>query len=120
MLLSSIPSTGLGNSFVFFDMHSEGLVHYFEGSALRLELSGQDVLGDAIKSLRLDNFMFGTTDFGQPKRVEKVCFPLFAGLWLYSLVLFVFVFLFVPVVCSQVSDRYCVHARWPRRNSRQD
>lgn len=48
-------------------------MHFFEGPCLRIELNGLIMLASAIKtSLGITDFMFGTTDFGQPKRVEKV------------------------------------------------
>ncbi|KAK2950016.1 putative Ribose-phosphate pyrophosphokinase [Blattamonas nauphoetae] len=70
-LLSQLPSYGIGNSFLFMDLHVSGILHYFEGSVLRAELYGQDVLTDGLKQCGLEeNSMFATADLGRPKWVE--------------------------------------------------
>lgn len=35
-LLSSLPSHGHGNTFLFFDLHTSGIIHYFEGIFIQL------------------------------------------------------------------------------------
>lgn len=70
-MLSSIPNTELGNTFLMMDLHVSGLVHYFEGDCLRAELYGESVLVKAIAKLGLSNFMFGSADLGRPKWVKS-------------------------------------------------
>lgn len=53
-LFSSLGATDEGNVFVFLDLHTAGLLHYFEGSCLRIELYGQRALCDAIYSAGFD------------------------------------------------------------------
>lgn len=69
--LSSIPNTGLGNTFLLLDPHTSGLIHYFEGDCVRYELYAETVLLKAITDLRLKRFMFGTADLGRPKWVKS-------------------------------------------------
>ena len=69
-MLSNIPNSGAGNSFLFFDLHADGLVHYFEGDCLRFELYGGESLVKALKQKKLKNFMFGSADLGRPKWVK--------------------------------------------------
>jgi ribose-phosphate pyrophosphokinase len=52
------------------DLHTAGLVHYFEGECLRFELYAESVLTDAVKELGLSNFMFASADLGRPLWVE--------------------------------------------------
>lgn len=68
--LSSIPNSGLGNTFLLLDPHTSGLVHYFEGGCVRYELYAEAILTKAIADLNLRNFMFGTADLGRPKWVK--------------------------------------------------
>lgn len=70
-LLSSIPNSGLGNSFLMLDLHSAGIVHYFEGDCLRSELYAESVLADSIKSVGPKDFMFASADMGRPLWVQS-------------------------------------------------
>jgi len=72
-LLSSIPNTGWGNTFVLVDVHQAGIVHYFEGPATRVELYAEPILLKGIEALGLvhDNMMFASADLGRPKWVES-------------------------------------------------
>jgi ribose-phosphate pyrophosphokinase len=81
-LLSKIPSFGFGNGFLLLDLHVSGMflvrffilcfvgiLHYFEGSLLRSEISA---MNDFIKILEKggvtsDRFMFASADLGRPK-----------------------------------------------------
>lgn len=68
-MMSSIPSSGLGNVFMLLDLHVEGLLHYFEGPCVRVELYAEQILLDGIKALGLTDFMFASADLGRPKWV---------------------------------------------------
>eukprot|EP00698_Gefionella_okellyi_P015141 TRINITY_DN4257_c0_g1_i1.p1 TRINITY_DN4257_c0_g1~~TRINITY_DN4257_c0_g1_i1.p1 ORF type:complete len:327 (-),score=74.42 TRINITY_DN4257_c0_g1_i1:46-1026(-) len=70
-MMSSIPSTGMGNTFLFLDLHVQGLLHYFEGPCVRTELYAEDVLKEGVRQLNLENFMFASADLGRPKWVES-------------------------------------------------
>lgn len=50
-----------------------GILHYFEGDALRTELYGQSILQKAIGELPFnkEEFMFASADLGRPKWFEK-------------------------------------------------
>lgn len=68
--LSKIPNSGLGNVFLMLDLHVAGLLHYFEGDCLRYELYAEEVLAEAIRELKLKNFMFASADLGRPSWVQ--------------------------------------------------
>lgn len=68
--LSLIPNGDLRNVFLMMDLHTPGLVHYFEGNCLRFELSAEDVLAGAVKDISLTDFVFGSADLGRPKGVK--------------------------------------------------
>jgi len=70
-LLSAIPNTGLGNIFLFLDLHTPGLVHYFEGNCLRYEVNSEPILVEAIKELNLSEMIFASADLGRPRRVKS-------------------------------------------------
>lgn len=53
-LFSYLGSTIDENVFVFLDLHSAGLLYYFEGSCLRIELYGEKALCDAILDMGYD------------------------------------------------------------------
>ncbi|KAG9397095.1 Ribose-phosphate diphosphokinase [Carpediemonas membranifera] len=78
-MLSAIPSTGSGNIFLLLDLHVSGILHYFEGPCLRLEMYAESILVEGIKALNLDSeivdgretrFMFASADLGRAKWVE--------------------------------------------------
>lgn len=71
-LLSAIPTSGAGNTFMLLDLHTPGLVHYFEGESVCLELSAEDILADAIAGLRLNNFVMASADLGMPVAVQRL------------------------------------------------
>ena len=49
-LLSAIPETKLGNTFMLLDLHVQGLLQYFEGSSVRMELYAEKVTALPIRS----------------------------------------------------------------------
>ena len=74
--LSTIPNTGMGNVFLFMDLHVSGIVHYFEGDCLRFELYSEPAilaeLGKLIPNLGRDkNIIFGSADLGRPMWVRS-------------------------------------------------
>jgi ribose-phosphate pyrophosphokinase len=66
-MLSAIGSVGNGNVFLLFDLHTAGLLHYFEGPCIRLEIYGQTVLQNALPELQFDprTFIFASGDLGR-------------------------------------------------------
>jgi len=72
-MLSSIGSGSNGNVFLLFDLHTAGLLHYFEGPCLRLEIYGQKTLTKALPALGFDSktFMFASADLGRTAWVNS-------------------------------------------------
>jgi ribose-phosphate pyrophosphokinase len=66
-MLSAIGSVGNGNVFLLFDLHTAGLLHYFEGPCIRLEIYGQRVLSRALPDLgfKRETFIFASGDLGR-------------------------------------------------------
>lgn len=71
--LSALGSTDDGTVFLFVDLHSKGLLHYFEGSCLRIDIESKDILKKAIEKLELDKskLVFGTPNLRQTKWVNS-------------------------------------------------
>lgn len=69
-MLSQLPHGDVRNCFLMLDLHTAGLVHYFEGECLRSELYAESVLTEAVEELGLSNFMFASADLGRPLWVE--------------------------------------------------
>lgn len=68
---SSIPNSGMGNVFLFMDLHVGGLVHYLEGDCIGFELYAQPILEEGIDSLEIPApFVFGSADLGRPSWVR--------------------------------------------------
>lgn len=65
LLLSRIPSGDFPNCFIMMDLHTLGIIQYFEGNSLRLHLSSRDILIEEMASLGLSEFMFGSADIGR-------------------------------------------------------
>eukprot|EP00761_Pharyngomonas_kirbyi_P012492 gb/GECH01012519.1/.p1 GENE.gb/GECH01012519.1/~~gb/GECH01012519.1/.p1 ORF type:complete len:335 (+),score=73.45 gb/GECH01012519.1/:1-1005(+) len=74
VLLSSIPHTGFGNTFLFLDLHKSGILHYFEGPCDRLELYAEEPLTQALQQADIPfkegRAMFGSADLGRPLWVQ--------------------------------------------------
>jgi len=72
-MLSSIGSGGNCNVFLLFDLHTAGLLHYFEGACLRIEVYGQNTLMKALPLLNFDKstFMFASADLGRTAWVNS-------------------------------------------------
>jgi len=69
-MLSKLSQGDLRNAFFFLDLHTAGLINYFEGDCLRDELPGEETLSYAFEQLGLQNFMFASADLGRPRVVE--------------------------------------------------
>ena len=63
--LSQLPQGDERNKFLFLDLHTSGFRHYFEGQCLSRELYGESVFVEAIKELKLSNFMFASADMSR-------------------------------------------------------
>lgn len=72
VMFSSLPRTSLGNHFIFFDLHSEGIPHYFEGQALIQHIYCKSIIVEAAKELADDGFVMACTDAGRAKWVESL------------------------------------------------
>ncbi len=68
--LSSIPRAAQGNRVLLMDLHSSGIVHYFEGDVVTLELYAEAHLVEAIARLGLRDLCLASTDMGRAKWVE--------------------------------------------------
>jgi ribose-phosphate pyrophosphokinase len=69
--LSNIPRATRGNWVLLMDLHSAGIVHYFEGDTVALELYAESCLVPAIEQLNLPSLCLASTDMGRAKWVEK-------------------------------------------------
>lgn len=72
VMFSSLPRTSLGNHFVFFDLHSEGIPHYFEGQVLINHIYCKPIVIEAARELAEDGFVMACTDAGRAKWVESL------------------------------------------------
>lgn len=70
-LLSSIPYASQGNHFHFFDLHSEGLPHYFEGAMTTQQLNSTALWVRCLQQINQGNFVIASTDTGRAKQVER-------------------------------------------------
>ena len=67
-LISSIPAAGDGNRVILFDLHTEGLPHYFEGNIAPFHLYGKNIFLRAAKDCANGQpFCFASTDAGRAK-----------------------------------------------------
>jgi ribose-phosphate pyrophosphokinase len=69
-LLSNIPRAPQGNFAVMMDLHASGIVHYFEGDIVALELYSEPKIVAAIEALGLPDLCLASTDMGRAKWVE--------------------------------------------------
>ena len=72
VMFSSLPRTSLGNHFIFFDLHSEGIPHYFEGQVLINHVYCKPIIIKAARELAEDGFVMACTDAGRAKWVESL------------------------------------------------
>lgn len=72
VMFSSLPRTSLGNHFIFFDLHSEGIPHYFEGQVLINHIYCKPIVIEAARELAEEGFVMACTDAGRAKWVESL------------------------------------------------
>lgn len=70
--LSAIPRAPRGNFVLLMDLHSAGIVHYFEHDAAALELYAEPKVVAAIERLGLERLCLASTDMGRAKWVEAL------------------------------------------------
>ncbi len=71
-LFSFIPHTARGNRIMLFDLHSEGLPHYFEGSLRPVHVYCKPLIIEQARKLGGDDFILACTDAGRAKWVESL------------------------------------------------
>lgn len=72
-LFSSVPITRRGNYFYFFDLHTEGIPHYFEGNVQTFHIYCKDIVINACKEIATgEDFILACTDAGRAKWVESL------------------------------------------------
>ncbi len=72
MLLSAIPTAPMGNRAMFFDLHSEGIPHYFSESIRPVHVYCKQIVLQAAQELYGNNFVLASTDAGRAKWVESL------------------------------------------------
>ena len=71
-LLSSIPRSTKGNTVYLFDLHTEGLPHYFEGHLRAVHVYCKDIIMKAVRDFGGKNCILASTDAGRAKWVESL------------------------------------------------
>ena len=71
-LFSSLPQTSRRNRFMFMDLHSEGLPHYFEGSVLPMHMYCKSIVLTTARKMGGENFVLACTDSGRANWVESL------------------------------------------------
>lgn len=71
LLLSAIPKARMGNEFVFFDLHTQGVPHYLEGNVRLAQLSARSIVTDVLGQFGTD-VVLASTDAGRAKWVESL------------------------------------------------
>jgi ribose-phosphate pyrophosphokinase len=69
--LSAMPRATQGNWILLMDLHSTGIVHYFEADTVALELYAEPKIVAAIERLGLKQLCLASTDMGRAKWVES-------------------------------------------------
>src|SRR5262249_45883681 len=69
--LSAIPHAALSNWVLLMDLHSAGIVHYFEGDVVALELYAEPTIVTAIARLGARHLCLASTDMGRAKWVQS-------------------------------------------------
>ena len=76
-LLSAIPRSPLGNEIHLVDLHTEGLVHYFENGTFARHIYANRVICDGIKAYAGKfPFVLGSVDAGRAKWVQSLAHDL--------------------------------------------
>ena len=72
-LLSHIPPADAGNRVLLFDLHNEGIQHYFEGSLVPVHVLGISQVAETIESLGYTGrLVIGSADAGRAKWVQAL------------------------------------------------
>lgn len=71
-LFSAIPRASEGNRVLLFDLHSEGIPYYFEGSFRPLHVYCKPLILEAIRSTGGERYVLASTDTGRGKWVESL------------------------------------------------
>lgn len=71
-LLSSIPRSVKGNRIYLFDLHSEGIPHYFENQLHPVHVYCKEVVMEGARELCGGDFILASTDAGRAKWVESL------------------------------------------------
>ncbi len=72
VIFSSLPHVGHGKHFIFFDLHSEGIPHYFEGQVLISHIYCKSIVNRVAQYLAGKQFVLACTDTGRAKWVESI------------------------------------------------
>jgi len=72
-MLSSLGSTDENTFFLFFDLHEPAILHYFEGSCIRAEIEGKNILSNTITKFIDDpeKLVFGSIHLYHSKWVNS-------------------------------------------------
>lgn len=71
-LLSSIPASPAQSRILLFDLHAEGLPHYFEGVARPVHVYGKAFVTEVARRIGGSDFVLACTDAGRAKWVESL------------------------------------------------
>jgi len=71
-LLSSIPRSVKGNRIYLFDLHTEGIPHYFENQLHPVHIYCKDIVINAAREFGGEDFILASTDAGRAKWVESL------------------------------------------------
>ncbi|KAA6394552.1 MAG: ribose-phosphate diphosphokinase [Streblomastix strix] len=74
-MFSALSTHGLGNSFLFMDLHSQEFLNYLEGSSQHVEIQAFDILIEKMKqqpNFLQEDYIFASADLGRPKVVERL------------------------------------------------
>lgn len=69
-LLSSIPIASQGNFIYMLDLHSENIVHYFEGFCKSIHIKSKSILYPVIQKIKAS--VLAAPDAGRSKTIEKM------------------------------------------------
>lgn len=71
-LFSAIPQSRKGNKIYLFDLHTEGIPHYFEQNLHPKHIYCKPIIIDACRKYGGDDFILASTDAGRAKWVESL------------------------------------------------
>lgn len=71
-LFSAIPRGNKGNKIYLFDLHTEGLPHYFEHGLYPLHVYCKDIVVQVARQYGGSDFVMASTDAGRAKWVESL------------------------------------------------